>query len=129
MAGEAMHRTYGEVIVHALVAFITFVAVTIGYNPASSAADIIPPAPIPEAGTPSHPETLPEKHIGPGAPPIPPSSIDPGIERRPPAIPDRRSTVSPPNVDPKMAIDPETAPPAEGIKPQGGSKRDATPPR
>ena len=42
----------------------------------------------------------------------PPSRIDPGIERRPLTIPDPRSAVTPPHVDPKMAIDPETAAPA-----------------
>ena len=56
----------------------------------------------------------------------PSSRIDPGIERRPQTIPDPRSAVTPPNVDPKMAIDPETAPPAmEKLKP-GVSKE---PPR
>jgi len=79
-------------------------------------ADVIP-APPPLGSRPENPQ-------GPTAPP--PSRIDPGIERRPQTIPDPRSAVTPPIVDPKMAIDPETAPPAmEKLKP-GGSKE---PPR
>ena len=77
----------------------------------------VTPAPPPLGSRPENPQ-------GPTAPP--PSRIDPGIERRPQTIPDPRSAVTPPIVDPKMAIDPETAPPAmEKLKP-GGSKE---PPR
>ncbi len=62
------------------------------------------------------PSVPPERPQAPGTPP--PSRIDPGIERRPQTIPDPRSAVVPPKVDPKMAIDPETAPPAtEKMKP------------
>jgi hypothetical protein len=129
--GGAMRWTsnQGRAAARILIALLTFIAGTMGYNLAGFAADVIPPASTPDTGTASPPETSPEKRLDPGAPPIPPSSIDPGIERRPPTIPDRRSAVPPPNVDPKMAVDPETAPPAEGVKPQGGTKRDATPPR
>lgn len=77
----------------------------------------VTPAPPPLGSRPENPQ-------GPTA--LPPSRIDPGIERRPQTIPDPRSAVTPPIVDPKMAIDPETAPPAiEKLKP-GGSKE---PPR
>jgi hypothetical protein len=76
----------------------------------------VTPAPPPLGSRPENPQ-------GPTAPP--PSRIDPGIERRPQTIPDPRSAVTPPIVDPKMAIDPETAPPAmEKLKP-GGSKEPA----
>ena len=80
-------------------------------SPASS-ADVTP--------APSKPgEVLPEHPQAPNTPP--PSRIDPGIERRPQTIPDPRSAVIPPKVDPKMAIDPETAPPAMGKTNPGGS--------
>lgn len=63
-------------------------------------------------------EVLPEHLQAPGT--LPPSRIDPGIERRPQTIPDPRSAVIPQKIDPKMAIDPETAPPAlENMKPGG----------
>ncbi len=72
-------------------------------------ADITPRPPVPG-------EILPEHSQAPDTPP--PSRIDPGIERRPQTIPDPRSAVIPPKVDPKMAIDPETAPPiTEKMKP------------
>jgi len=82
--------------------------IAIWLSPAWS-ADVTP--------APSKPgETLPEQPQAPSTPP--PSRIDPGIERRPQTIPDPRSAVVPPKVDPKMAIDPETAPPAlEKMKP------------
>lgn len=66
-------------------------------------------------------EVFPEHPQAPGTPP--PSRIDPGIERRPQTIPDPRSAVIPPKIDPKMAIDPETAPPAmEKMKPGGSTE-------
>ena len=78
-------------------------------------ADVTPVPPPPLESHPNNPQG-----------PTPPSRIDPGIERRPQTIPDPRSAVIPPTVDPKMTIDPETAPPAsEKLKP-GGSKE---PPR
>ena len=64
-------------------------------------------------------ESRPQQPQGPSTPP--PSRIDPGIERRPQTIPDPRSAVIPPKVDPKMAIDPETAPPATEKTNPGGS--------
>ena len=77
-------------------------------------ADVTPTPPPPLESRPDNPQ-------GPTAPP--PSRIDPGIERRPQTIPDPRSAVTPPIVDPKMAIDPETAPPAmEKLKPDGSKE-------
>ena len=83
---------------------------------AAWSADVTPRPSVPSEVLPGHPQA-------PDTPP--PSRIDPGIERRPQTIPDPRSAVVPPKVDPKMAIDPETAPPSmEKMKP-GGS--DASP--
>lgn len=69
---------------------------------------------MPEPKSPGKPVPLeksgPHPLQGPGTPP--PSHIDSGIERRPQTIPDPQSAVVPPNVDPKMTIDPETSPPA-----------------
>jgi len=87
------------------------------------AADVIPPAPVPEKGSGSPPATSPEDPSQSGAPAIPPSKIDPGIQRRPSAVPDPRSAVPPPNVDPKMSVNPETAPPAkDALKPRKGEE-------
>ena len=95
--------------------FLAPLIIAVGLSVAWSAD--VTPAPPPLGSRPENPQ-------GPTAPP--PSRIDPGIERRPQTIPDPRSAVTPPIVDPKMAIDPETAPPAmEKLKP-GGSKE---PPR
>ena len=80
---------------------------------AAWSADVTPvPVPPGESrpGTPQAPSTPP------------PSRIDPGIERRPRTIPDPRSAVIPPNVDPKMTIDPETAPPAMEKPKSNGSQ-------
>ena len=77
-------------------------------------ADITPRPSVPG-------EVLPEHPQAPDTPP--PSRIDPGIERRPQTIPDPRSAVILPKVDPKMAIDPETAPPiTEKMKPGGSTE-------
>jgi hypothetical protein len=82
--------------------------------PAAWSADVTPGPSVPG-------EVLPENPQAPGTPP--PSRIDPGIERRPQTIPDPRSAVIPPKVDPKMAIDPETAASAmEEMKPSGSTK-------
>jgi hypothetical protein len=66
-------------------------------------ADVTPAPSVPNEVLPEHPQS-------PSRPP--PSRIDPGIERRPQTVPNPRSAVVPPKVDPNMAIDPETAPPA-----------------
>ena len=68
------------------------------------AADIIP-APDPPAspqGQPPAEESRPE---------IAPSPRDPGMVKQPETIPHPDSVVNPPVVDPKMAINPETASP------------------
>jgi CBS domain-containing protein len=95
------------------VTFLLLVAMIIaGWLSATWSADLapVPPPPV---------ESRPERPQGPTPPP---SRIDPGIERRPQTIPDPRSAVTPPNVDPKMTIDPETAPPAtEKTKPDGSN--------
>ena len=79
---------------------------------AAWSADVTPRLPVPS-------EVLPEHTQAPGT--LPPSRIDPGIERRPQTIPDPRSAVIPPKVDPKMAIDPETAPPSMEKMKSGGT--------
>lgn len=77
-------------------------------------ADVTPMPPPPLGSRPENPQ-------GPTA--LPPSSIDPGIERRPQTIPHPRSAVTPPIVDPKMAINPATGSPAVGkSKPDGSQK-------
>ncbi|THI87063.1 MAG: CBS domain-containing protein [Nitrospira sp. CG24A] len=99
-----------------IVLFLAPLIIAFGLSVAWS-ADVTPEPPRPLESRPDNPQ-------GPTVPP--PSRIDPGIERRPQTIPDPRSSVTPPIVDPKMAIDPETAPPAmEKLKP-GGSQE---PPR
>jgi hypothetical protein len=80
------------------------------------AADVVPPAPLPEKGSEGGPAITPENPSESGTPAIPPSKIDPGIQQRPPTIPDPRSAVPPPNIDPKMSVDPEKAPPANKAK-------------
>src|SRR5262245_18326535 len=86
---------------------------------AAWAADVMPsPAPTPDSRS-----EIPER---PSAPP--PSRIDPGIERRPKTLPDPRSAVVPPDTDPKMTIDPESAPPSmEQKKPDVPPKAPNTP--
>lgn len=95
------------------------------------AADVIPPAQLPEKGAGPPPATTPEDPSQSGGPVIPPSKMDPGIERRPSGIPDPRSAVPPPNVDPKMSVNPETAPPAkDALKPRRSEEpRDKRPSR
>ena len=96
----------------AIVLFLAPLILTFGLSVAWS-ADVTPVLPAPLESRPDNPQ-------GPTAPP--PSRIDPGIERRPQTIPDPRSAVIPPIVDPKMAIDPETVPPATGKSKPDGSK-------
>jgi hypothetical protein len=65
------------------------------------AADVVPPS-DPRS------ETNPVEPVPPtSAPAPPPSTIDPGIQKTPDTVPDPRSAVPPPNVDPEMVIDPE----------------------
>jgi CBS domain-containing protein len=102
-------RTAGTTVI-----FLLLVPLIIAFwLSAAWSADVtpVPPPPV---------ETRPDRPQGPST--LPPSRIDPGIDRRPQTIPDPRSAVTPPNVDPKMTIDPETAPPAtEKTKPGGSS--------
>jgi hypothetical protein len=97
-------------------------------SPGVFAADVVPPAPLPERESEAGPAITPENPSEAGTPAIPPSKIDPGIQQRPPTIPDPRSAVPPPNIDPKMSVDPEKAPPAnKAEKPRGGEKRPKEP--
>ena len=103
--------------------FIAGILLALLESPVGFAADVIPPAQLPEKGAGPPPATTPEDPSQSGAPAIPPSKMDPGIERRPSGIPDPRSAVPPPNVDPKMSVNPETAPPAkDALKPRRGEK-------
>lgn len=57
-------------------------------------------------------------------PPAPPSKIDPGIQKQPDTVPNQKAIVTPPVVDPHMAIDPEKkTSPSEATPPPmpGGS--------
>ena len=102
---------------------ITGLVVVLLESSLSFAADVIPPAQLPEKGAGPPPATTPEDPSQSGGPAIPPSKMDPGIERRPSGTPDPRSAVSPPNVDPKMSVNPETAPPAkDALKPRRGEE-------
>lgn len=67
--------------------------------PASLCAD--PGSPSAEPGPAQAPPT---QQMPPTAPP---SRIDPGIQKAPETVPNSKSIVPPPVVDPKMAIDPE----------------------
>jgi hypothetical protein len=92
------------------------------------AADVVPPARLPEKGSEAGPAITPENPSESGTPAIPPSKIDPGIQQRPPTNPDPRAAVPPPNIDPKMSVDPEKAPPAnKAKKPRGENKRPKEP--
>lgn len=94
--------------------FLVFAPLAIAcWLSAAWSADVTPVPPAPLESRPGNPQE-------PTAPP--PSRIDPGIERRPQTVPHPGSTVIPPIVDPKMAIDPETAPPATGKTKPGSSQ-------
>jgi hypothetical protein len=89
-----------------------------------AAADVVPPAPLPEQGPEARPSITPENPSESGTPAIPPSKIDPGIQQYPRTSPDPRAAVPPPNVDPNMSRDPESSPPAKKAeKSRGGDKR------
>jgi Na+-transporting methylmalonyl-CoA/oxaloacetate decarboxylase gamma subunit len=108
-------RTVGTTVIFLLLVPL-IIAVWLS---AAWSADVSPIPSPPVESHPDHPEA-------PSTPP--PSRIDPGIERRPQTIPDPRSAVIPPKVDPKMAIDPETAPPAtEKTKPGGSNEPPSKP--
>ena len=101
-----------------MVIFLLVPMIMAVWSCSALAADIIPP-PSPPMEGPSQKDQAPTQP--------PPSRIDPGIERRPQTIPDPRSTVTPPIVDPKMAVDPET-PPGATEKPKSGSAPSPEPP-
>ncbi len=65
------------------------------------AADITPVPGSPPSSTPQ--DLLPEKSV----PDAPPSTRDPGMVKQPETAPHPDSVVTPPVIDPKMAIDPE----------------------
>jgi hypothetical protein len=95
------------------VTFFLLVAMIIaGWLSAAWSADVTPAPPPPV-------ESRPEPPQGPSTPPT--TRIDTRIEPRPRTIPYTRTALTPPNVDPKMTIDPETAPPATEKTKPGGS--------
>ncbi len=87
------------------------------------AADVLPPAQLPESGGGPAPGITPERPSESGVPAIPPSHIDPGIQHAPEKRGDPRGSVKPPNLDPSMSTNPDVAPsPREGINPPGGAR-------
>jgi hypothetical protein len=84
------------------------------------AADVLPPAQLPEGGGGPAPDITPERAPESGIPTVPPSRIDPGIQHMPERRGDSRGSVKPPNLDPSMSTNPDVAPsPREGISPPG----------
>jgi len=71
---------------------------------AARAADIIP---VPESPPPAPSQPLAEQ----SKPEVAPSPRDPGMVKQPETVPHPDSVVTPPVVDPKMAINPEAASP------------------
>ena len=91
------------------------------------AADVLPPAQLPESGGGPTPGT-PERPSESGVPAIPPSHIDPGIQHMPERRGDPRGSVKPPNLDPNMSTNPDVTPsPREGINPPGGTRPQGKP--
>jgi hypothetical protein len=80
---------------------LILIAVLVPWGTQAFAADVMPPS-----NSPSQPERgeSPPPAL---APPPPPSSIDPGIQKTPETVPDPKSAVPPPVVDPGMVVDPE----------------------
>ena len=92
------------------------------------AADVVPPAQLPESGGGPAPNIAPERALESGVPAIPPSRIDPGIQHMPERRGDPRGSVKPPNLDPNMSTNPDVAPsPREGINPPGGARPQGKP--
>jgi hypothetical protein len=86
------------------------------------AADVLPPAQLPESGGGLAPGITPETPSKSGVPAIPPSRIDPGIQHTPERRGDPRGSVKPPSLDPSMSTNPDVAPsPREDINPPGGA--------
>jgi len=111
--------------VHRLVAIATLTLL-----PAFAiAADVLPPAQLPESGGGPAPSTTPEKPSESGVLAIPPSHMDPGIQHTPERRADPRGSVQPPSLDPSMSTNPDVAPsPREGINPPGGTRPQGKPP-
>ena len=94
----------------------------------AAAADVLPPAQLPESGGGPVPNITPGIVPESGVPAIPPSRIDPGIQHMPERRGDSRSSVKPPNIDPNMSTNPDVAPsPREGINPPGGARPQGKP--
>jgi hypothetical protein len=92
------------------------------------AADVLPPAQLPERGGGPAPRITPEKPSESGVPAIPPSHMDPGIQHTPERCADPRGSVQPHNLDPSMSTNPDVAPaPREGINPPGGARPQGKP--
>jgi hypothetical protein len=82
------------------------------------AADVLPPAQLPESGGGPAPGLTPERPLESGVPAILPSRINPGIQHTPERRGDPRGSMKPPNLDPSMSTNPDVAPfPREGINP------------
>ena len=89
--------------------------------PFAVAADVLPPAQLPERSGGPAPEISPDRASESGVPTIPPSRIVPGIQHMPERRGDSRGSVKPPNLDPIMSTNPDVASsPREGINPPGG---------
>lgn len=94
----------------------------------AGAADVLPPAQLPESGGGPVPNVTPDRPSESGVPAIPPSRIDPGIQHMPERRADPRGSVKPPNLDPSMSTNPDVAPPPrEGINPPGGARPQGKP--
>ena len=92
------------------------------------AADVLPPAQLPESGGRPAPGITPERPSESGVPAIPPSRIDPGIQHTPESRGDPRGSVKPPNLDPDMSTNPDVAPsPRKSINPPSGAKPQGKP--
>jgi hypothetical protein len=110
--------------VHRLVA----IAILILLPAFAIAADVLPPAQLPESGGGPAPGITPERPSESGVPAIPPSHMDPGIQHTPERRADPRGSVQPHNLDPSMSTNPDVAPaPREGINPPGGARPQGKP--
>ena len=110
--------------VHRLVA----IAILILLPAFAVAADVLPPAQLPESRGGPAPDITPDRPSESGVPAIPPSRIDPGIQHMPERRGDSRGSVKPPNLDPSMSTNPDVAPsPRENIDPPGGAKPQGKP--
>ncbi len=88
---------------------------------AAFAADILP------APEPSQPPPRGQSPAEPSRPNIEPGPTDPGMVKQPETVPHPDSVVTPPVVDPKMAINPETGTPPAVEEPSERSNQDPAP--